>query len=180
MYRAYLQQSQVFVGIYWQQYGRIAPGMEISGLEDEYRLAADKPMLLYLKRPAPNQQPGLTAMINSIRSAGAASYRHFTTARELERLLVDDLAVLLSESFADATISTGGGVHHGRARRARRGGAAGRNGDLPFHRPTPTATDPIGRLLSTCSPWWPEFESDLIRLRTREGMKVVKAKGRLG
>jgi predicted ATPase/class 3 adenylate cyclase len=105
MYRAYLEQSQVFVGIYWQRYGWVAPGMDISGLEDEYRLAADKPMLLYLKRPAPNQEPGLRAMIEGIRSAGPLSYRHFTTARELERLLVDDLAVLLSESFADATIS---------------------------------------------------------------------------
>jgi class 3 adenylate cyclase len=35
------------------------------------------------------------------------SYRSFGTARELERLLVDDLAVLLSESFADATVSLG-------------------------------------------------------------------------
>src|SRR5215471_8224159 len=42
MYRAYLEQSQVFVGIYWQRYGRVAPGMEISGLEDEFRLAAGK------------------------------------------------------------------------------------------------------------------------------------------
>src|SRR5215468_9436335 len=57
MYRAYLKQSQVFVGIYWQRYGWVAPGMEISGLEDEYRLAAGKPMLLYLKRPAPDQEP---------------------------------------------------------------------------------------------------------------------------
>src|SRR5215468_9803473 len=40
MYRAYLKQSQVFVGIYWQRYGWVAPGMEISGLEDEFRLAA--------------------------------------------------------------------------------------------------------------------------------------------
>jgi len=105
MYRAYLEQSQIFVGIYWQRYGWVGPGMEISGLEDEFRLAAGKPMLLYLKRPAPNQEPGLSAMIDSIREAGAVSYRHFTTARELERLMVDDLAVLLSESFADATVS---------------------------------------------------------------------------
>jgi Domain of unknown function (DUF4062) len=34
MYRAYLEQSQVFVGIYWQRYGWVAPGMEVSGLED--------------------------------------------------------------------------------------------------------------------------------------------------
>jgi hypothetical protein len=75
MYRAYLEQSQVFVGIYWQRYGWAAPGMEISGLEDEYRLAAGKPMLLYLKRPAPDQEPRLTAMIDSIRAAGTVSYR---------------------------------------------------------------------------------------------------------
>ena len=105
MYRAYLEQSQIFVGIYWQRYGWVGPGMEISGLEDEYRLAAGKPMLLYLKRPAPDREPGLTGMIDSIRAAGATSYRHFGTARELERLLVDDLAVLLSESFAGASIS---------------------------------------------------------------------------
>src|SRR5436190_12765378 len=91
MYRAYLAQSQVFVGIYWQRYGWVAPGMEISGLEDEYRLAAGKPMLLYLKRPAPKQEPRLTAMIEGIRAAGTVSYRAFATPRELERLLADDL-----------------------------------------------------------------------------------------
>ena len=105
MYRAYLKQSQVFVGIYWQRYGWVAPGMEISGLEDEYRLAAGKPMLLYLKRPAPDQEPRLTAMIEAIRAAGTVSYRTFATPRELERLLADDLAVLLSESFAGAAVS---------------------------------------------------------------------------
>jgi class 3 adenylate cyclase len=107
MYRAYLEQSQIFVGIYWQRYGWVGPGMEISGLEDEFRLATGKPMLLYLKQPAPDREPGLTAMIDSIRAAGTVSYRHFATARELERLLADDLAVLLSESFADARISIG-------------------------------------------------------------------------
>jgi predicted ATPase/class 3 adenylate cyclase/DNA-binding CsgD family transcriptional regulator len=107
MYRAYLEQSQVFVGIYWQRYGWVAPGMDISGLEDEYRLAAGKPMLLYLKRPAPGQEPRLAAMIDAIRAGGTASYRTFATARELERLLADDLAVLLSESFAGAAAAAG-------------------------------------------------------------------------
>ncbi len=39
--------------------------------------------------------------------------------------------------------------------------------------------DPIGRLLFNVLAMIAEFESDLIRLRTREGMKVAKAKGRL-
>src|SRR5215470_490431 len=102
LYQAYLDQSQVFVGIYWQRYGWVAPGMGISGLEDEFQLAAGKPMLLYLKRPAPDQEPRLAAMIDGIRATGAVSYRTFGTARELERLLADDLAVLLSESFEGA------------------------------------------------------------------------------
>jgi predicted ATPase/class 3 adenylate cyclase len=102
MYRAYLDQSQVFVGIYWQRYGWVAPGMDISGLEDEYRLAAGKPMLLYLKRPAPDTEPRMTEFLDGIRAAGTVSYRAFATPRELERLLTDDLAVLLSESFSGA------------------------------------------------------------------------------
>ena len=40
-------------------------------------------------------------------------------------------------------------------------------------------TDPVGRLLFNVLAMVAEFESDLIRIRTREGMKVAKAKGRL-
>jgi DNA invertase Pin-like site-specific DNA recombinase len=40
-------------------------------------------------------------------------------------------------------------------------------------------TDPVGRLLFTTLAMVAEFEADLIRTRTREGMKVAKAKGRL-
>ncbi|HEY8654710.1 MAG TPA: recombinase family protein [Dermatophilaceae bacterium] len=39
--------------------------------------------------------------------------------------------------------------------------------------------DPVGRLLFNVLAMVAEFESDLIRLRTKEGMKVAKAKGRL-
>lgn len=40
-------------------------------------------------------------------------------------------------------------------------------------------TDPVGRLLFNVLAMVAEFESDLIRLRTKEGMRVAKAKGRL-
>jgi hypothetical protein len=29
LYRAYLAQNDVFVGLYWQSYGRVSPGMQI-------------------------------------------------------------------------------------------------------------------------------------------------------
>lgn len=39
--------------------------------------------------------------------------------------------------------------------------------------------DPVGRLLFNVLAMVAEFESDLIRMRTREGMKLAKARGRL-
>ncbi|MGW0593064.1 helix-turn-helix domain-containing protein [Streptosporangium sp. NPDC002607] len=42
-----------------------------------------------------------------------------------------------------------------------------------------SALDPIGKLLFTALAMVAEFEADLIRMRTREGMKIAKVKGRL-
>jgi predicted ATPase len=105
LYRAYLAQSDVFVGLYWQRYGWIGPGMDISGLEDEFRLSDGMPRLLYMKSPAPEQEPRLTAMIDELSSSGTDSYRSFKSTRELSRLVRDDLALLLSERFAAPTSS---------------------------------------------------------------------------
>ena len=99
VYRAYLAQSQVFVGIYWQSYGWVAPGEEVSGLEDEYRLSARLPRLIYVKSPAPDREPRLAEMLARIRDEGGVSYQHFADPAELQRLVGNDLAVLLSERF---------------------------------------------------------------------------------
>lgn len=40
-------------------------------------------------------------------------------------------------------------------------------------------TDPMGRMFFNILATFAEFESDLIRMRTREGMAVARAKGRL-
>jgi predicted ATPase len=99
LYRAYLAQSEVFVGIYWQQYGWVAPGEEVSGLEDEYLLSGDKPRLIYVKAAA-ERQPRLTRLLARLEADDQASYKHFDSANDLAELLADDLAVLLTERFA--------------------------------------------------------------------------------
>jgi len=99
VYRAYLAQSQVFVGIYWQSYGWIAPGEQISGLEDEYQLSAGLPRLIYVKTPAPDREPRLTQLLARIQDEGGVSYQHFSDPAELQQLVENDLAVLLSERF---------------------------------------------------------------------------------
>ena len=99
VYRAYLAQSDIFIGIYWQRYGWVGPGMTISGLEDELRLAAGMPRLLYVKVPAPGLEPGLSQMLEAIRAEGATAYKRFTSARELRGLIASDLAMMLAERF---------------------------------------------------------------------------------
>src|SRR3954452_17555881 len=97
LYRAYLRQSHVFVGVYWERYGWVAPDMEISGLEDEYVLSDGMPRLVYVKHPAPGREEGLSELLERVKAH--TSYRAFDTPEELSSLLVDDLAHLLSERF---------------------------------------------------------------------------------
>ena len=99
VYRAYLAQSQIFVGVYWQSYGWVAPGEETSGLEDEYRLSAGMPRLIYVKSPAPDREGRLTDLLGRIKNDDSVSYQRFSDPAELQRLVENDLAVLLSERF---------------------------------------------------------------------------------
>lgn len=102
LYRAYLSQSHVFLGIYWQRYGWIADGEDISGLEDEYRLAGDRPRLLYIKDPAPQREARLGQLIEQFQTHDQASYKRFGSIEELVGLVERDLALLLSERFEAA------------------------------------------------------------------------------
>jgi predicted ATPase len=106
LYRAYLAQSDIFVGIYWQRYGWVAPTMQVSGLEDEYQLAGDKPRLIYLKTPAPAREPRLQALLDRIRAEETASYQKFATPDDLRERLANDLAQLLTERFTSPSQTT--------------------------------------------------------------------------
>ncbi len=101
VYRSYLAQSQVFVGVYWQSYGWVAPGEQVSGLEDEYLLAAGLPRLIYVKScgHGGRRESRLAERVTRIRDAGEVSDRYFSAAAELQRVVESDLAVLLSERF---------------------------------------------------------------------------------
>lgn len=99
LYRAYLGQSDVFVGIYGERYGWVAPGERVSGLEDEYLLSAGLPTLLYIKEPVTAREERLERLLERIREDGRASYRRFRDPTELAELLSNDLAVLVTERF---------------------------------------------------------------------------------
>jgi class 3 adenylate cyclase len=99
LYRSYLEQSDVFVGVYWQSYGWVAPGPPSPGIEDEYDLAGDRPRLIYVKEPAPEREPGTRPSPRPNPTGWQGVVQAFDTAETLVTLLLDDLALLVSERF---------------------------------------------------------------------------------
>lgn len=109
LYRSYLQQSDIFVGLYWERYGWVAPDEVVSGLEDEYRLSGTLPLLIYIKEPAPDREARLTELLGAIRDDDRSSYKSFTGPEDLAELVVSDIATLLAERFdASASPATAG------------------------------------------------------------------------
>jgi predicted ATPase len=102
LYRAYLDQSDVFVGLYWERYGWVAPGEEVSGLEDEYSLAdPGMPKLIYIKS-SDRRDDRLLQLIDRIRSDDNAAYVTFDSDEQLKELIAADLATLLAERFDES------------------------------------------------------------------------------
>ncbi len=97
LYRSYLKQSHIFIGIYWQSYGWVAPGMEVSGIEDEYMLSEGKPRLVYIKAQGERDEK-LKAMLDRIKDDDV-SFKYFSDPEELSEQIQMDLAILLSEKF---------------------------------------------------------------------------------
>ncbi len=103
LYRSYLAQSDIFVGLYGERYGWVAPGEEISGLEDEYRLARpEMPKLVYVKEGSA-REPRLAELLETIKADDRASYVYFIDAEQLAELVRGDLTTLLAERFARVT-----------------------------------------------------------------------------
>jgi hypothetical protein len=99
LYRAYLDASDVFIGLYGERYGWVGPGADVSGIEDEYVRSGGKPRLLYLRRHD-GREARLDALIERMIVEGAACFSLSDGPIDLRARVEEDLAVLLSESFA--------------------------------------------------------------------------------
>lgn len=104
-YSAYIQQSEIFIGILGSSYGRLAPGMSISQSHDAYRLAAGKPRLVYVKE-SDERDPDLVTLLAEIRDQGAFRCRLFADAEGLAKSVKDDITELLSERFTAPLVGT--------------------------------------------------------------------------
>ncbi len=94
-----LEESQIFVGIYREGYGHIAEGMDISGLEDEYRHARSLgiPQLLYVLRGGV-MEPKLKTLVDEFTSP-EITVGYYTEANELGETIKTDLVALVSDYF---------------------------------------------------------------------------------
>jgi predicted ATPase len=102
LYRSYLAQSDIFIGIYGDSYGWVAPDETVSGLEDEYDLAPkNMPKLIYV-RASEGRDARLEELIARIREDDTAAYLPFRNAAELEDQIANDLAILLAERFDES------------------------------------------------------------------------------
>ena len=94
-----LEESQIFVGIYREGYGYVEDGMDISGLEDEYRFSRSSgiPQLLYVLRGG-TKESRLCALIDEF-TGPDITVGYFDDAAELGGRLREDLVALVSEYF---------------------------------------------------------------------------------
>jgi tetratricopeptide (TPR) repeat protein len=98
-YTASLEQSHLYVGIFGDSYGQLVPGMDISGLEDEFNLAAEKPRLVYVRKSSEGRDPRLERLLQRIREEAAIAYFPFSSSDELAERIKDDVIQHLSEAY---------------------------------------------------------------------------------
>ena len=99
VYQAYIEKSQIYVGVFWKSYGWISPDMKISGIEDEFNLSYQKPRLLYIREAPEGRDPKLEQLIQRIERERTISYKRFSTIEELVELVQNDIMQILSERF---------------------------------------------------------------------------------
>jgi predicted ATPase/class 3 adenylate cyclase len=91
--------TDIFVGIYWQEYGWHSPEGPVSAIEQEWSMAGDRPRLVYVKEASPERAAALATLIDRIQASQPIVYRRFGSSGELAELLVEDLAKVVSLNF---------------------------------------------------------------------------------
>ena len=105
VYKTRLEESHVFVGVYRESYGWIAPDMSISGIEDEFEIATHRGMdrLVYIHSAPGGREPRLQQLIERMRNAGITT-ANYSSLEELERLVTRDVTAVVSSGFSKQAI----------------------------------------------------------------------------
>lgn len=98
VYLGALREADVVIGIYRKEYGWVAPDMTISGLEDEFALAAalGVPRFLYIHSDGENRDSRLSELLSKINDV---TYSKFTEPAELFERVRADLGAELARRW---------------------------------------------------------------------------------
>lgn len=98
-----LGRAQICVIIWKESYGWIDPAINISGIEDEFRIARERALdlLVYIKADAPDRDARTKSLIDEARTF--LTTHSYKNAAELQDQISSDITSLLSRAFLDRT-----------------------------------------------------------------------------
>lgn len=102
LYLGKLDQSDIFISIYRNGYGWVAPGSTISGIDDELRRSSQRgmPRLVYVLDPAQDRDPRLSAMLKEVQSE--ITYFSYRKPEELYERIREDIEAEVTKRFHEA------------------------------------------------------------------------------
>lgn len=98
-----LARAQICIIIWKESYGWIDPAINISGIDDEFRIARERnlELLIYIKADAPNRDARLKALLDEARTS--VTTHSFKDCSELQDQISADITSLLSQAFIERT-----------------------------------------------------------------------------
>lgn len=96
-----VRDADLFVGVYGDRYGDIDPQRGVSALEADYLEAGSRPRLVYVTPGRGERDQHLALLLSRIQADDLTSYRRVGSPDELAHLVADDVAMVLTEAFAD-------------------------------------------------------------------------------
>jgi hypothetical protein len=116
LYLGKLDQSHIFVSIYRNSYGWVAPGGTISGIEDELLRSSQRgmPRLVYILEPVQDRDPRLSAMLEGVQSV--ITFSRFRQPEELYERIREDVEAEVNKALSRSRAL--GSNHSHRCRRS--------------------------------------------------------------
>ncbi len=105
LYKSRLEESQIFVGIYKESYGWIAPGMKISGVEDEFQIAETGGVdrLVYVYQSPSCRDTRLQDLVDKAMNSGI-TVAFYSDSEQLRDRVRNDLTAVISNRFSDQAL----------------------------------------------------------------------------
>ena len=103
LYYNMVQKAHIFVAIYKNEYGWVAPDMSISGIEDEFQMSSERgmPRLIYILDDDKDRSPNLKRLIDEVKLESGLTVAYFNSPEDLYEKLRKDIEAEVARTFHD-------------------------------------------------------------------------------